>query len=174
MTRLTPLEIQRATFRRRFRGLDAEEVRAFLGELAESSEEEARQRGELKAHVARLTQELDEHRSRADALNEAMVQAQKTAEATVARAEAEAQRIVSEAQTLADRVIEEATRRAENIEVVISQLRARRRTARADLKRLAELLAGFAKDDEADEDREGATPSVTLLRPRPREGKADK
>ncbi len=174
MTRLTPLEIQRATFRSRFRGLDPEEVRAFLGELAEGSEEDARLRGELKAQVARLTQELDEHRSRADALNEAMVQAQKTAEATVSRAEAEAQRIVSEAQTLADRVIEEATRRAENIEVVISQLRARRRTARADLKRLAELLAGFAKDDEADEDREGATPSVTLLRPRSREGKAEK
>ena len=71
--------------------------------------------------------------------------------------------------TLADRILEEATRRAENIEVVTGQLRSRRRAARADLKRLAELLAGAARDDETTEQREGEVPSIAVLRPRLRE-----
>ncbi|MGE5235622.1 MAG: DivIVA domain-containing protein [Acidobacteriota bacterium] len=174
MTRLTPLEIQRATFSRRFRGLDPEAVRQFLSEIAEDEEEDARIRGELRAQVARLSQELEEFRSRSDALNEALVAAQKTAEATIAKAELEAQRVVAEAQSLADRVIEEATRRAENIELVVSQMRMRRRSARSDLRRLAELLAGLAKDDETDEDRDNQSSTVALLRPRQREGKAEK
>jgi cell division initiation protein len=174
MTRLTPLEIQRATFARKFRGLDPEAVRLFLSEVAEAEEDDARLRGELKAQVARLGQELEEFRSRSGALNEALVAAQKTAEATVAKAELEAQRIVAEAQSLADRVIEEATRRAENIELVISQMRMRRRSARSDLRRLAELLEGLAKDDESDDEREGQSSTVALLRPRQREGKAEK
>jgi cell division initiation protein len=174
MNRLTPLEIQRATFPRRFRGLDPEAVRQFLSELAEAEEEDARARGELKVQVARLTEELEEYRGRSEALNEALVAAQKTAEATVAKAELEAHRIVAEAQALADRVIEEATRRAENIELVISQMRMRRRSARSDVRRLAELLEGLAKDDETDEERDVQTSTVALLRPRQREGKAEK
>jgi cell division initiation protein len=169
MNRLTPLEIQRATFPRRLQGFDPDAVRGFLSQLAEQFEDDARLRGELRAQVARLAGEVDEYKERADALNQALSAAERTAEATVARAEAEAQRIISEAQTLADRILEEATRRAENIEVVTGQLRSRRRGARADLKRLAELLAGAARDDENTEQRESEVPTIAVLRPRTRE-----
>jgi cell division initiation protein len=169
MNRLTPLEIQRATFPRRLQGFDPDAVREFLSQLAEQFEDDARLRGELRAQVARLSREVEEYKERADALKEALGAAERTAEATIARAEAEAQRIVSETQTLADRILEEATRRAENIEVVTGQLRGRRRSARADLKRLAELLGGAARDDEAAEQRENEVPSVAVLRPRARE-----
>jgi len=174
MNRLTPLEIQRATFPRKFRGLDPEAVRDLLGQLAEHVEEDARTRGELKAQLASLSREVEEHRERADALNEALVAAQRSAEATVARAEVEAQRIIADAQALADRVLDEATRRAENIELVIAQLRGRRRAARADLNRLAEILVGVAKDDETVDQRDAETSTVALLRPRGREAKAEK
>jgi DivIVA domain-containing protein len=169
MNRLTPLEIQRATFPRRLQGFDPDTVREFLSQLAEQVEDDARLRGELRAQVARLSREIDEYRERADALNQALSAAERTAQATIAHSEAEAQRIVSEAQTLADRILEEATRRAENIEVVTGQLRSRRRAARADLKRLAELLAGAARDDEASEQRDSEASSVAVLRPRARE-----
>jgi DivIVA domain-containing protein len=169
MNRLTPLEIQRATFPRRLQGFDPDAVREFLSQLAEQFEDDARLRGELRAQVARLTREVEEYKERADALNLAMTAAERTAEATVARAETEAQRLITETQTLADRILEEATRRAENIEVVTGQLRGRRRAARADLKRLAELLAGAARDDEATEQRETEVSSVAVLRPRSRE-----
>lgn len=174
MNRLTPLEIQRASFPRRLQGLDPEAVRSFLGQVAEMIEDDSRLRGELKAQVAKLTREVEEYRHRADALNEALVAAQRSAEATVAKAETEAQRIIADAQALSDRILEEATRRAENVELVTSQLRARRRTARADLKRVAELLEGVAKDDEGAEAREAEGPTIALLRPRQKEGKGER
>lgn len=174
MNRLTPLEIQRSTFPRKVRGLDPEAVRNFLGQIAEQLEDEARARGELRTQIARLTQEVEEYRQRTDALNEAMVAAQRTAEATVAQAEAEAQRIVAEAETLADRVVDDAARRAENVELVIGHLRGRRRTARSDLKRLVELLQGTVRDDEAAEQRESEAPSVSFLRRRHPDAKGER
>lgn len=175
MNRLTPLEIQRASFPRRLLGLDPKAVHELLSALAEMVEEDSRVRGELKAHVARLTREVDEYRLRADALNDALLTAQKSAEATVAKAEADGQRIVTEAQALADRILEEATRRAENVEVLISQLRARRRAARGELRRLMEVLDGVARDDEASEQRDADGPTVAVLRPRQqKEGKGER
>jgi cell division initiation protein len=171
MNRLTPLEIQRASFPRKLQGIDADAVRELLSRVAEQVEEEARIRGELRSQVARLTQEVEDYRQRTHAVNEALVAAQRTAEATVARAEAEAGRTIGEAQALADRLIDDAIRRAENLELVISQLKGRRRSARADLKRIAELLGGTADDDASVEDREAQTPAVAVLRPRQRESK---
>src|SRR3972149_3012291 len=144
MNRLTPLEIQRSTFPRRMRGLDPDAVRDFLGQIAEQLEDEARSRGELRAQVARLTQEVEEYRQRADALNEAMVAAQRAAEAIVGKAEAEAQRIVGEGEALADRVVDDAARRAGNGELVIGQLRGRRRGARPPPPRLVAPRRGGA------------------------------
>jgi DivIVA domain-containing protein len=174
MSRLTPLEIQRATFARRLRGLDADAVREFLGELAEQLEDEARNRGELRAQIARLTQEVDEYRRRADAVNEALVAAQRTAEATIARSEAEAQRIIADAESLSERMVDDAARRAENIELVINQLRGRRRAARADLKRLVEVLGGAARDDDAAEQRDSEAPTVSFLRRRPGDARGER
>jgi len=174
MNRLTPLEIQRASFARRWRGLDPDAIRDFLGEIAEQLEEEARTRGELRAQVARLTQEVEEYRLRAAAVNEALVAAQRTAEATIARAEGEAQRIIADAETLADRVVDDAAKRAENVELVIGQLRSRRRAARADLKRLVEVLGGSVRDDEAAEQRESEGPTVSFLRRRPTDAKGER
>jgi DivIVA domain-containing protein len=171
MNRLTPLEIQRASFPRKLQGIDADAVRELLSRVAEQVEEEARIRGELRSQVARLTQEVEDYRERTHAVNEALVAAQRTAEATVARAEAEAGRTIGEAQALADRLIDDAIRRAENLELVISQLKGRRRSARADLMRIAELLSGMAEDDVSAEDREAQTPAVAVLRPRQRESK---
>lgn len=171
MHRLTPLEIQGASFPTKLRGYDPEAVREFLRGLAEQVEEEAKLRGELRAQVEMLSRQLEEYRSQSEALNEALIAAQKTAEATVAKAEAEAQRIITEAQALADRLVEEARARAEAVETVIAQLKSQRRSARADLKRLAELLAGLAKDDEAAEKRESEAASLAVLRPRVREPK---
>lgn len=174
MNRLTPLEIQRATFARKLRGHDPDAVREFLGEIAEQLEEEARTRGELRAQIARLSQEVEEYRQRADAVNQALVAAQRTAEATVARAEIEAQRIIADAEALADRVVDDAARRAENIELVISQLRGRRRAARAEIKRLVDVLGGAARDDELAEQRASDSPTVSFLRRRSGDAKGER
>jgi len=174
MNRLSPLEIQRLSFPRRLQGYDPEAVREVLNQLADQMEDFARERGELRAQVARLTQEVDEHRGKAGAVHEAMVDAQRAAEQTLARAEKEGQRIIAEAQVLADRVLEEGTRRAENIEMVVAQLRSRRRSARADLRRLLEIIEGAIRDDESAESGETEGPTLAVLRPRQREARGER
>jgi cell division initiation protein len=174
MNRLTPLEIQRQEFRRRVQGLDAAEVRAFLARVAEQAEEEARQRGELRAQLEQLVREVEDLRHSSLAADEALREARATATATITQAEADAERILAQAQTLADRLVDEAMRRAENLELVVSQLRGRRRAARVDLQRVAEVLLGAAKDDEAAESRESQEPSLAFLRPRTREGSGER
>ena len=174
MDRLTPLEIQKAAFPRRLNGVDPDAVREFLALVAQQVEEDTRVRGELKAQLAKLTREIEEFRERTNALSQALVAAQRAADDTVARAEERAQQVVAEAQSLADRVLEEATRRAENIELITGQLRDRRRAARADLRRLADLLVGLASDDESSESRTTTPSTVALLRPRVREGKGER
>jgi cell division initiation protein len=174
MNRLTPLEIQRQEFRRRVQGLDAGEVREFLARVAEQAEEEARQRGELRAQLEQLVREVEDLRRSSLAADEALRKAQAMATATITQAESDAERILAQAQTLADRLVDEAMRRAENLELVVSQLRGRRRAARIDLKRVAEVLLGAAKDDEAAEVRETQEPSLAFLRPRTREGSGER
>lgn len=174
MARVTPLEVQRAAFPRKVHGYDPDAVREYLSLLAQQMEEDNRARGELRSQVAKLTRELEEVRERTDALSEALVAAQRAADVTVAQAEERAQQIVLEAEALADRVLADAGRRNENIELATTQLRERRRAARADLKRLAEMVAGLVADDERNDSRAAEPPAVAMLRPRRRDATGER
>jgi cell division initiation protein len=163
MSELSALDILGKQFGRRIRGYAPFEVHEFLSQIASAMEALNRERGELKQRLHRLEQEVAEFRERETALQEALVAAQRSAESTVESAKAEGQRIVGEGQTLADRLIREAHDRAQNIESVISELRTRRREARADLMRLVELLEGVVTDDQNREQEERTTPQLAVL-----------
>jgi cell division initiation protein len=164
MSELTPLDILSKTFARRLKGYDAEEVHQFLTLVAESVENLLRDRGELRQQVHRLERDLVEFRKRENALQDALVSAQRAAEKTVEGARSDAQKILEEGQILADRLVDEAHRRARNIESKIGELRSTRREARASLGRLVELLQGFIEDDHKLEQDERATPQLAVLK----------
>jgi cell division initiation protein len=163
MSELSALDILGKQFGRRIRGYSPFEVHEFLSQIASSMEALNRERGELKQRLHRLETELTEFKERETALQEALVAAQRSAENTVESARIEGQRIVNEGQTLADRLIREAHERAQNIEVFISDLRSRRREARAELMRIVELLEGVVRDDQRREQEERVTPQLAVL-----------
>jgi cell division initiation protein len=163
MSELSALDILGKQFGRRLRGYSPFEVHEFLSQIASSMEALNRERGELKQRLHRLETELTEFKERETALQEALVAAQRSAESTVESARIEGQRIVAEGQTLADRLIREAHERAQNIEVFISDLRGRRREARAELMRIVELLEGVVRDDQRREQEERTTPQLAVL-----------
>jgi cell division initiation protein len=163
MSELSALDILGKQFGKRMRGYAPFEVHEFLSQIASAMEALNRERGELKQQVHRLDQELAEFRERETALREALVSAQRSAESTIEAARVEGQQIVNEGQTLAERLVREAHERAQNIEVVISELRSRRREARADLMRLVELLEGVVRDDQKREQDERTTPQLAVL-----------
>jgi len=163
MSDLTPLDILGVDFPRSIRGYDAEAVRGFLQQLASSMEDLLRERGELRQDYHRMEQELNAFRKRENALQEALVAAQKTAESTIENAQADAQRIIQEGHGLAERLVDEAYGRAKNIETTISTLRSRRREVRGELMRLTELLQGMVRDDQQLEQDERSTPQLSVM-----------
>lgn len=163
MAELTPMDILGASFSKRLHGYDPQQVHEFLSQVATTVESLARDRGELKQSVHRLEQELAGFRERENALQEALVAAQRSADETVERAREEGQRIVEEAQVLAERLVQEANQRAATIETVIAGLRSRRREVRAELMRLVELLQGMVRDDQQLERGEPSTGRLALM-----------
>lgn len=163
MAELTPLDILGAEFNRGIRGYDTDAVRNFLQQVAGSMEELLRERGELRQNLHRMEQELSSFRGREEALQNALVAAEKTAERTVENAQSEGQRIVEEGHSLADRLVEEAHHRAQNIDYAIADLRSRRREVRAELMRLVELLQGMIRDDQQLEQNVRTSPQIALL-----------
>lgn len=163
MNELTPLDILGADFPRGVRGYQPQAVRAFMQQVASAMEDLLRDRGELRQTIHRMEQELSSFHSREEALREALVGAQQAAEVTLESSRAEGQRIVAEGHTLADRLVEEAHHRAHNIEIVIADLRSRRREVRAELMRLTELLQGMIRDDQQVEKDERSTPQIALM-----------
>ena len=163
MSEVSPLDILGHTFSTRFRGYAAGEVHELLSQVAGTLEKLMRERGELRQQVRRLEQELTDFRQREAALQDALVAAQRSAQSTRETARTEAQRIVEEAHTLSERLLEEANDRAQKIELVVAELRGRRREARSELLRMVELLRGLAEDDQAAEQEERATGQLALM-----------
>lgn len=169
MNELAPLDVLGRKFSRRVNGYSPVEVHELLSEVASSLEVLARDRGELKQRVARLETELEQFRQREDALHEALVAAQRSADQTVDGARRDAEEIVREGHLLADRLVEEASGRARNVERAIASLRNNRREVRADLMRMVEILQGVVQDDQRKEAEERETPQLALLRQRHRQ-----
>jgi cell division initiation protein len=163
MAELSPLDILGKSFSRRLNGCDPQEVQNFLAQVASELESTLKERGELKLKVHRMEVELAEFRERESALHEALVAAQRSAETTLEGARKEGQKIVEEGHTLADRLVDEANQRAKTIEVVIGELRAKRREVRAELLRFVEILQGVIDDDHRAEKEERTTAQLALL-----------
>ena len=77
---ITPLDITQKQFRRVFRGLDPEEVEAFLALVASEFEALVKEAVALREESQRKAEEISEHRSRERALQETLVTAQKASE----------------------------------------------------------------------------------------------
>src|SRR6266511_1343189 len=77
---ITPLDITQKQCRRTFRGLDPEEVEAFLGLVAVEFEALVKDVMALREDKQRKAEEIGEHRSRERALQETLVAAQKASE----------------------------------------------------------------------------------------------
>src|SRR5262245_13537669 len=74
---ITPLEIENHEFQRKMRGCDPDEVKAFLGLIAEEFEKLVVSNGKLQEEIAELRERLGELRERERILKETMLTAQR-------------------------------------------------------------------------------------------------
>jgi len=154
MSRLTPLEIQKHEFSRKWKGIDPVEVESFLALIAEEMEEHVRSHAGLEARVRALQEENAEHRERERILKDTLVTAQRASEDLRAAAQKEAQLIIQEAHDSSERLTHNTLQRSAEIEKAIHELKLQRTNFRLQLQKMIELFQQVLDFDREEDDKE--------------------
>lgn len=131
---LTPLDIQKQTFSRGFKGYNLDEVRAYLHLIAEEIERLVRDVDRLARENAMLREDLEDHSQRERILKDTLLSAQKVSEDVRATARKEAELIVKDAELLSERLISQAMDRVADLERSIQDLKVQRKASRNKLQ----------------------------------------
>jgi cell division initiation protein len=135
---ITPLDITQKQFRKVFRGLDPEEVEAFLGLVAVEFEALVNNVMALREDNHRKTEDIAEYRSRERALQETLVAAQKASEEIRESARKEAEITISDAELQAEKIVQAAHARFLRIVDDINELKRQRLQFETNVRTLAE------------------------------------
>jgi cell division initiation protein len=138
--KISPMDIQRQVFSRRWRGYDREEVRTYLNLVAEEVNMLQRERDAFEQEVQSLRSVVDEHRQRETILKNTLLTAQRVSEEIRENARKSAEAAVREAELQADRLLELAQQRAHEVERGILELRGHRSSLRTDIRALVMRL----------------------------------
>ena len=142
--KISPMDIQRQAFGRKMRGLDADEVRAYLNIVAEEVAILQMERDRLHHEVQEVRSLLEEHRQRETILKNTLLMAQRVSEEIKENARKQADTVIKEAEIQSDHLVELAQSRAHEVERGILDLRAHRTALRTDVRvlitRLTQIL----------------------------------
>ena len=152
--RMTPLEIQKREFTRKWKGFDPMEVQQFLTDAAEDMEALARENAELDGRLRSLEQENEEHRERERILKQTLLSAQAASEDIREAGRREADLVVREAQDSAEKLTHSALQRAAEIEKAIHELKLQRTNFRLQLQKMIELFQQVLDFDREEDDKE--------------------
>jgi cell division initiation protein len=154
MPRLTPLEIQKHRFSRRWKGLDPTEVGAFLDMAAEEMEALARENAGLVGRIRGLEEENSEHRERERILKDTLLSAQRASEDIRGAAQTKAELMVQEAEDSAERLTHNALQRAAEIEKAIHDLKLQRANFRLEIQKMLDLFQQALEMDKQQDEQE--------------------
>lgn len=138
--KISPMDIQRQAFGRKMRGLDPDEVRAYLNIVAEEVAALQMERDRLHHEVQEIKSLLEEHRQRETILKNTLLMAQRVSEEIKENSRKQAETIIKEAEIQSDHLIELAQSRAHEVERGILDLRAHRTSLRTDVRALITRL----------------------------------
>lgn len=159
---LTPLDIQKQTFTRGFKGYNQDEVRAYLHLIAEEIERLVRDVDRLSRENAMLREDLDDHSNRERILKDTLLSAQKVSEDVRATARKEAELIVKDAELLSERLISQAMDRVADLERSIQDLKVQRKASRNKLQGTLDTVQQLLMLDAEEEANE--QPITTMFR----------
>lgn len=123
---ITPLDIRKQTFKKAFRGIDAEEVQAFLEMVAEEFERLNSENIKLNERVSTLQSTVNRYKELEKTLQETLRTAQKAADEVHENAKREARLIVKESEIRGNRAVEKARQYVQQIRSEIINLKNQR------------------------------------------------
>jgi cell division initiation protein len=154
MSRLTPLEIQKHRFSRKWKGLDPSEVGVFLDMAAEEMEALARENAGLQGRIRGLEEENAEHRERERVLKDTLLSAQRASDDIRGAAQKKAELMVQEAEDSAERLTHNAMQRAAEIEKAIHDLKLQRAGFRLEIQKMVEMFQQVLEMDRKQDEQE--------------------
>ena len=153
--RLTPLEIRQHKFSPRLRGIDRDEVAAFLDTVVADFEDVVRENAQLRREAERLARDLGAYRAREKTIQDTLTTAQNVVEQLKRTAIKESESIVIDAELRAEKLLAEAREQRAALANEIREQRHLRQRLEADLRRTLEsygkLIDAFAAADRPDE-----------------------
>jgi cell division initiation protein len=120
--KVTPLDLKKADFKRVLRGFDPNDVGDLLAAAAETLEEMVRENRSLKEKQNMLGERLKSYESMEKTLNDTLITAQKSGDATRQVAEREAELIVAKAEVQAEKLVEGAKSELKKLRYQIEML----------------------------------------------------
>lgn len=125
--KISPLDIQQQQFKvKTFRGLDPDDVDAFLQSVAGEMEGLIRENNQLKEDQSRHSREMVDMAEKERELRETLLSAQRVIEEMKSNARKEAELIVSEAELKGERIIIDAERQLGELKSRIEEVRRQR------------------------------------------------
>lgn len=166
--RITPLDIRKQEFRKAMRGLDADEVYAFLSTVADEYEAVLNDNKALRERLLELDDKVQEYRGVEKTLRDTLITAERVTLEAKENARREAHIIVKEAQIEADRALRDISNEAMRLRSQVQQLRSQREAYLAKMKVVAEshlnylesAADDFTSDDRSIEDLDVAEPEA--------------
>ncbi|MGD8412680.1 MAG: DivIVA domain-containing protein [Candidatus Latescibacterota bacterium] len=153
--RITPLDIRKQEFRKAMRGLDAEEVYAFLSTVGDEYEAVLNDNKALRERLLELDDKVQEYRTMEKTLRDTLLTAERVTVEAKDNARREANLIIKEAQIEADKSLRDIKTEARKLHQDVSQLRSQRESYLGRMKVIAESLLNFigsVEDDFHEED----------------------
>ncbi len=121
---ISPLDIQQQQFKvKTFRGLDPDDVDAFLQTVAGEMEGLIRENSQMKEQQARQSREMFDMAEKERELRETLLSAQRVIEEMKANARKEAELIVSEAEIKGERIVADSERQLGALKSRIEEVR---------------------------------------------------
>ncbi len=106
--KISPLDIKKQEFARKFKGYSEDEVHSYLEMVADELEEALRLNRELEQKVVSLEEKLSHYTKIENVLQDTLLTTQKSAEETKSSAEQKGKAMLDEAQTRSDSMVAEA------------------------------------------------------------------
>lgn len=148
--KITPLDIQQQQFKvKTFRGLDPDDVDAFLQTVAGEMESLLRENNEIKEQLSRQNHEMLDIAEKEREMRDVLLSAQRVTDEMRANARKEAELIVSEAELKGERIVVDAERQLGDLKVRIEELRRQKIQFEMSFKALLDSFTNQLSGDEA-------------------------
>ena len=148
--RITPLDVRKQEFRKGMRGLDPDEVYAFLATVADEYEAALNDNKALRERLLELDDKVQEYRTIERTLRDTLVTAERVTVESKDNARREASLIVKEAQLQAERSLRDISSEAVRLRQEIQRLRSQRDAYVAKMRVVAESHVKFIDSAERD------------------------